>query len=194
MKNNYQFLRDLSNEIDPKMIGLTREVIDNPDFGIWPGSIDGKHHCNPTGLRQHTREVVELCFNTAETLGTYVDKRELFLAGLYHDIGKIHDYEMCETTNEEPMTKWKGSHHKRIIHHISRSALIWSHAVSKRKSFMKYHDPVLHAILSHHGQREWGSPVAPFSKVAWLVHLCDGLSARVNDCEKVDYLKVKDKS
>jgi 23S rRNA maturation-related 3'-5' exoribonuclease YhaM len=45
-------------------------------------------------------------------------------------------------------------------------------------------DEVTHAILSHHGQREWGSPVRPATKLAWILHTCDMMSARVNDCDK----------
>lgn len=80
------------------------------------------------------------------------------------------------------------------IHHISRSALIWSHAVVEHPEFSdKYHDVVLHNILSHHGSREWGSPVAPKTQAAWLLHLCDGISARMNDCDRLDLVHGKPK-
>ena len=39
-----------------------------------------------------------------------------------------------------------------------------------------------------HGQREWGSPVMPKSRVAWLLHLSDGISARMADCETTDHV------
>jgi 3'-5' exoribonuclease len=48
---------------------------------------------------------------------------------------------------------------------------------------------VLHNILAHHGQRAWGSPVAPATKEAWILHLADNLSARLDDCDKHDILK-----
>ena len=87
--------------------------------------------------------------------------------------------------------KWKETKHKRLIHHISRSAIEWSNSFDVEWEWEykeKYHDEVLHAILAHHGCREWGSPVAPYSKVAWLLHLSDSMSARMNDCDKFDIL------
>jgi len=51
------------------------------------------------------------------------------------------------------------------------------------------HDKVLHAILAHHGCREAGSPVAPKTREAWLVHFCDGISARMDDADTWDIIK-----
>jgi 23S rRNA maturation-related 3'-5' exoribonuclease YhaM len=58
------------------------------------------------------------------------------------------------------------------------------------KLYDRYHDKVLHCILAHHGCRAWGSPVAPSTREAWLVHLADAISARADDCDRVDMLKV----
>jgi 23S rRNA maturation-related 3'-5' exoribonuclease YhaM len=52
----------------------------------------------------------------------------------------------------------------------------------------RYHDSVLHAILAHHGRREAGSPVAPKSRIAWLVHLSDQISARMADADTLDII------
>ncbi len=38
---------------------------------------------------------------------------------------------------------------------------------------------LLHAMLAHHGVREWGAPVEPQSVEAWLVHLADLAEARL---------------
>lgn len=182
------FLKNLAHTIDPLLVSLAGEVIDDDRFQNCTGSLENKHHYGRHGLLKHTREVVELCFSTIKTLNIKdVDPIELFLSALFHDIGKIMDY----SPKDETLSEWEGTKHKRIIHHISGSAIIWTRTVKNFPHYEKYHDNVLHAILAHHGQREWGSPVAPFTKVAWLVHLCDGLSARMNDCDKIDYIKTK---
>jgi 23S rRNA maturation-related 3'-5' exoribonuclease YhaM len=71
--------------------------------------------------------------------------------------------------------------HKKRIHHITRSALIWGEIAKDNR--YKDIDEVLHAILAHHGNKEFGSPVSPQTKLAWMLHLCDGISARMNDCK-----------
>lgn len=160
-----------------------------PEFQFWSGSHNRLlHHYGKGGLVQHTLEVVELGLHTIPELNLCgkVDPIEYYLAALFHDTGKIYDYEPLDDNYRD----WAPTEHRRIIHHIPRSALIWHDMVIKDSElYERYHDSVLHAILAHHGKREHGSPVAPKTHVAWMLHLCDGLSARMNDCDKIDVLK-----
>jgi len=173
-----------------EVMRLITHVLFDHRFQKWSGSAKAEHHhYRDNGLSEHTLEVIKLCFSTKNTLFKLadIDDVELFLSALYHDVGKIHDYKPTETIVGRV---WGPTPHKRTIHHITRSALIWSHAVESFPELKeKYHDLVLHAILSHHGMREWGSPVAPYTRVAWILHLCDGLSARMDDFDKLDITK-----
>jgi len=165
---------------------LSDDLLNITKFKVGSGSHSNLHHYGTGGLIRHTYEVVNLCIvNTrALNLDSVIDPIELFFAALYHDAGKIYDYE------ENDKGEWVSTEHKRIIHHISRSGIMWSKQVELYPSLNKlYHDKVLHAILAHHGRREWGSPVAPKSRVAWMLHLCDGISARMDDCERIDLVK-----
>jgi len=179
-------------------MGLTtiaNVVLDDARFPVWSGSSKPhQHHYGKGGLAQHTFEVVDLClknnafFNTcAEGVqNKAVPFHQLFLAALFHDAGKMWDY---EPTNAD-QTEWQGSSHKRHIHHISRSGIVWSKAWDAHPMTTvnsdEWHDAVLHAILAHHQLREWGSPVSPNTRLAWLLHLCDGISARMDDGERWD--------
>lgn len=162
---------------------LAAPVLENDKFYTWSASslINNDpskprlHHYGKGGLRGHTFEVIDLCAFNTELYPT-LDKIVLFLAALYHDIGKIWDY-------EERDGEWYSVDHKKEIHHVSRSALVWHETCIKHPN--PYADKVLHCILSHHGRQEWGSPVAPRSKEAWLLHLCDAISARMDDCERI---------
>ena len=40
-------------------------------------------------------------------------------------------------------------------------------------------EALTHALLAHHGRREWGAPVEPATLEAWLVHLADLVDARL---------------
>ncbi len=158
-----------------------------PQFETWSASSEPfKHHYGEGGLIQHTAEVIELCFSTRHTLNleNVIDKEELFYAALFHDVGKIYDYEF------EPVDNiWIKTEHARKIHHIFRSALIWNELISEyehKEIKDKYGNSVTHAILAHHGCREYGSPVSPKSRTAWLLHLCDAISARMNDADTLD--------
>ena len=174
---------------------ISHQIFTNiPQFETWSGA--GKpihHHYGDGGLARHTKEVIDLMFSSDDTLYLNLRPDLMFLAGLFHDIGKVWDYKKVQKLSLSDLGRftyeWEKTDHARNIHHISRSALVWSQAVNHTGHFQKEHDEVLHAILAHHGQREWGSPVAPNSKLAWLLHLCDGISARMDDCEKHDFVK-----
>lgn len=166
-------------------------VLDNPKFILWSGSSKPfQHHYGKSGLVIHTAEVVQLCLLNNDMLSSsienrIIDEKKLFLAALFHDVGKCWDY---EPTNAD-YSEWKGTSHKRHVHHISRSALVWQQAALGDDGFIEsYRDEILHAILAHHGLREWGSPVSPNTRLAWMLHLCDGISARMNDADKWDQI------
>lgn len=175
---------------------ISHQIFTNiPQFETWSGA--GKpihHHYGDGGLARHTKEVIDLMFSSDDTLHLNLRPDLIFLAGLFHDIGKVWDYEKADRNliyYDEGIKSgdWVKTKHARNIHHISRSALVWSQAVNHTGHFQKEHDEILHAILAHHGQREWGSPVMPNTKLAWLLHLCDGISARMDDCEKHDFVR-----
>ena len=160
-----------------------------PQFGYWTGSHDPiLHHYGRHGLNIHTCEVIELGLSCIDNLHIQhlVDRVEYFYAALFHDTGKIFDYVMNESE------EWHPTAHRRLIHHLPRSVLIWHDTIKLFPELNeKYHDSVMHAILAHHGSREAGSPVAPKSRVAWMLHLCDGISARMNDADTLDVVKRK---
>ena len=182
-----------------------KHLLDNKLFFLCSGSCIAyaestetrKHHYGYGGLARHTHEVITIAMDVCHRFPQYqIDEIELFLAALFHDAGKMYDYKEEKSKENWGGMQWVKTPHKRTIHHISRSGIVWHDAVSKlgnsidaAEFYAKYHDPVLHAILSHHGTREWGSPVAPKSRVAWLVHLCDGISARMNDADTLDVVR-----
>jgi 3'-5' exoribonuclease len=192
--NKLEELRHISRQL---AVGpIADAILDDDRFSLWSGSAHSfNHHYGRGGLLEHTSEVVELCLQTNEYFfkkGKGVTPSLLFLAALFHDSGKMYDYAPVDPE----MKDWTGTKHKRNIHHISRSALVWSDAFTKFGEQVygplddreQIKDEILHAILSHHGLREWGSPVAPNSRLAWILHLCDGISARVDDVERRDIL------
>lgn len=159
------------------------EVLFNPLFSLWSGSSQPhKHHYGKGKLIEHTCEVVEI----AKSLNGYffginkgVSSQHLYLACLFHDVGKLWDY-----THSEDYLHWSEAPHRSLINHVSRSAMEWERVADKFGWSSESKQEVTHCILSHHGLKDWGSPVQPQTRMAWLLHLSDGLSARMDDCDK----------
>ncbi len=183
------------------VLPVAAKVLGDSRFAHWSASArPTTHHYGNGGLARHTLEVVELCLLNNSYYGTgKIDEESVFLASLFHDIGKTLDYKWVSVKYLELYTAdykiddcyrhyaeinggyWCGTEHKYKIHHICRSALIWHDAAKENNVSECRENDVLHAILAHHGRKEWGSPVEPQTKLAWLLHLCDGISARMDD-------------
>lgn len=156
-------------------LDVVEELLRFEKFELWETSGCGNpngHHYGDFGLAIHTEEVIKLCLEVAETMGG-VDRRKVFLSALFHDVGKSFDYEKVNGV-------WGGNSHRRNIHHISRSCWEFREA-AKGLMDEKDIDEISHNILSHHGCREWGSPVAPNTPEAIVLHYCDSISARLFD-------------
>jgi 3'-5' exoribonuclease len=189
------YMREMAEcyEIGP----VVEHVLGLPDFAVWSGSVtEGKHHYGKGGLQFHTYEVLTQCLLAYVRFhGLYpLDRHVLFLAALFHDVGKLWDYQpnkaQADILNEDPYSgTWVPTLHKRQIHHISRSALVWDGAAKACGLGQALTDNVTHCILSHHGCREWGSPTSPHSREAHILHLMDALSARLNDADTFDPIK-----
>lgn len=172
---------------------ISKFILEDKKFALWSGSSkESQHHYGQGGLAKHTLEVVQSSLLMHEYYKTKVNPCKIFLAALYHDYGKLWDYEPVlhqedyHTGWSLNYKEWQGTQHKNKIHHLPRSAIEFSKIVNdcfgrRIADFVDCEDEIVHAILSHHGLREWGSPVSPQSKLAWILHLCDGMSARLNE-------------
>ena len=171
---------------------LAKFVLEDEEFLKCSGSgYEGHHHYGHYGLLTHTAEVVLSCMKMKDFYKKNIDGKVLFLAALFHDSGKTKDYKeivyYCSSSIERPI--WEVTDHKHKIHHITGSVLIWNKALdeyekknrSKKKSLEYLREQVTHCILSHHGRKEWRSPVPPQSAEAWILHTMDTLSARYDD-------------
>lgn len=180
-----EYLHDEARRFDVQAV--CRKFLDDPRLPLWTGSLNNKHHYGKGGLLQHIAEVCQLCLlNNVATRAA--DGKKVFLAAFFHDVGKLWDYEpvsgLREIGGQLVMTDyiaWRATSHKGLLHHISRSAFEWRLCAQEAGFSEADIDEVTHAILAHHGLQEWGSPVTPKTKLAWLLHLCDSLSARLDD-------------
>lgn len=177
----YAYFRDRVESLEPLAAQQAALLLfARRDFFNWSGSARREHHhYGSGGLAQHTMEVARIAEATRALVVPQLDADLVFLAAVYHDIGKLLDYEQTEHG------VWVHTPHKRLIHHITRSAMLWEDNARAAQYPEDSMQSVTHAILAHHGQREWGSPVEPQTKLAWLIHLSDNMSARLDDTLQV---------
>lgn len=189
------YLRDGAAALGLDVVSLTERVLAYPGFTSHSGSVDNRHHYGEGGLVRHTAEVARLCMVNAELgreWGHTIDMRVLWMAAVQHDLGKVHDYEpkrshlFDSADRNPPETVWIKTTHHRLVHHVTRSSILWSAAVAETGLCRDIEEQVLHCILSHHGSPTFGSPITPKTREAWLLHLADMISARMDDCDRVD--------
>jgi 3'-5' exoribonuclease len=129
------------------------------------------HHAYLGGLLVHTRNVLKLADEMKRVYET-LDLDLLITAGILHDIGKIYEYTYAR--------KLDFSTQGRLLGHI----VIGYELVAERiKQIADFPRPLrfmlLHMILSHHGEYEWGSPRRPNFLEALVLHFIDNLDSKV---------------
>ena len=145
-------------------------------FSTAPG---GKtlHHAYRGGLIEHTLNVVELVKKASE-LYPRLDRDLLITAGLLHDLGKIYEL--------EGELSYDYSDEGRFLGHVVLTDRLLTDKTAQVPDFPQHLANTLsHAVLSHHGQREWGAPVLPSTPEACALHYADNLDARVQGFQQV---------
>lgn len=129
------------------------------------------HHAWLGGLLEHVVTLVRVC-RAAAPFYPEVDPDLLVTGAILHDIGKVRELSWGTTfgyTVEGQM-----------IGHISiAQGMLREKAASLPNFPPKLLTLVEHMILSHHGRREFGSPVLPMTPEAILLSTLDDLEAKM---------------
>ena len=155
---------------------LLTKILDRADFKeafMKTPAAKGVHHNFIGGLLEHTLSVMNACSALYPALSRYGLNRDIIIAGaLLHDIGKIIEYtsgKIIEVTPEG-----------RLIGHIYISAKLTDEEIEKIDGFPgELRLQLIHLVLSHHGQLEFGSPKVPMTKEAMFLHMIDDLDAKL---------------
>ncbi len=150
-----------------------------PAFWTLPAAAKN-HHAYRGGLAAHTLEVVAFALHIAEAYPCgAVDVDVLITAAVWHDHGKQFEYEPnADPDPEAPAFTWSGGFYARGLTHIPGGAIDFAVAAEAAGVPADLRMQVCHAILAHHGIREWGSPVSPMTIEAHILHMADNLSAK----------------
>lgn len=131
------------------------------------------HHAYVGGLAQHTYSLLCLARDMVAHYQTFESDEfntdALYVGILLHDFGKIleqsWDTQIAATTDGK------------LHGHIFMGAAIAQDILSNVDPELKRQ--IIHIILSHHGKREWGSPVIPQTVEALLFHQLDMIDSRM---------------
>jgi len=141
-------------------------------FASSPASIQ-LHSAAIGGLLKHTLKVAEICIRVTELHGE-LDADLVLTGALLHDIGKIESFKVSSN-----ITQTEQGH---LIGHV----ILGDQELRARASGIEGFPETLmsklrHMLLSHHGRKEWGSPVEPMFPEALLVHEADDLDAKLDN-------------
>jgi len=133
------------------------------------------HHNCVGGLLEHTLEVVALCRGLADLYPGGQINRDLLLAGaILHDIGKLEEY-------RQDSISFEFSDRGKLVGHISIGKEMLDQRLAGLPDFPADLKLELeHMLLTHHGQRDWGSPEVPKTVNAFALFHADLVSARMN--------------
>lgn len=180
-----KFLILLNNEVEESVGRICQKyVLDDITFQTWPAS-PNKHHTYEGGLFDHTLEVVQAALgiiNLNFACGKTLNKDAIVAACVFHDYGKIFDYDKIVVPLAGPTemgsikTLWVKNEHYQKVHHIVKSYSYFLDATADTNHH--WVEEAAHCILAHHGKLEYGSPVVPCTQEAWTVHLADMISVQ----------------
>jgi 3'-5' exoribonuclease len=154
---------------DPDLVRLLAAIFDEPAtfeaFVRAPGA-KYNHHACIGGLLEHTLSVARLVLAACELYPEL--HRDLALtAALLHDLGKVQAYDPVTFDMTEEGTLWQ---------HLYIGVAQVQQAIDGVPGFNpELRLRLIHALLSHHGKLENGSPVLPMTLEAIVVHYADHL-------------------
>ena len=129
------------------------------------------HHAYLGGLLEHTVAVAEMCDFVGQQYGR-IDRDLLLTAALLHDVGKTRELAFDTTIDFTDAGRFLG--------HVIQGVTLVTEKKAELPSFPEHKlQQLLHCIVSHHGELEWGSPKRPKTIEALILHHVDNLDAKV---------------
>jgi 3'-5' exoribonuclease len=132
------------------------------------------HHAYAHGLLEHTVTVAESARAMARTYRDVyptLDVDVVVAGALLHDLGKIESYTMAPV----PEITLEGA----VLDHIALGYAAFARLAAEANLPGDITLQLGHIMLSHHGQKEFGSPVLPATMEALIVSAADELDFRL---------------
>lgn len=129
------------------------------------------HHSFVGGLLEHTLGVVKLCEYFSKQYPT-LNRDLLLTAAMFHDIGKTKELSVFPENDY--------TDEGQLIGHIIIGVQMIEERISSMGNFPKnLENELIHCILAHHGELEYGSPKKPALIEAMALNLADNADAKL---------------
>lgn len=131
------------------------------------------HHAYQGGLLNHTHQMLHMLEGLYPCLPYQIKVERCILAILFHDYGKVYEYNRQGDTQSDMY----------LLGHIYIGAHKLQNVLEQHGVEAEEVKRIVHCVLAHHGQREYGSPVLPCIQEAAIVTYLDNISAKVDAME-----------
>lgn len=166
-----KFVKNLQN---PYLKALTEMFFENETFAARfknHSAAKSVHHGFVGGLLEHTLSVTQNC-DFISMQYPFLNRDLLLTAAMLHDIGKLDE---LSTFPENDYTDAG-----QLLGHITIGAMQIRNQIAKIPDFpVRLANELLHCILAHHGELEYGSPKKPALVEAIALSMADNLDAKM---------------
>lgn len=152
-----------------------------PQYSKYPAATS-VHHAFPGGLLNHTWQMLHLLEGVYPVYPYPEDiKVERVIIGiLFHDWGKICEYTIEGEKMENGFLLGHIYMSANYVNNLLRDLYMKENGGKLKESSKREINFIVHCILAHHGQLEFGSPVLPCIPEAQLINYLDNISAKAD--------------
>lgn len=137
------------------------------------------HHNYLGGLAEHSLEVIKIVSSMYQLYQDRINWDLLVTGSLLHDIGKIYEYDLNSPS-------FQMTDRGKLLGHIALGEELIRSKIDRLSYFPEsLAVEIRHMILSHHGEKEWGSPEVPKTFNALCLFYGDLISSRLNQVDKL---------
>lgn len=177
LKNYIDLIQD--KELHDLTFNLIKENYDA--YTTYPAAVT-VHHAYMGGLLYHSLSICSSAIKIQEQYPN-LSKDYLIAGSLLHDLGKTKELSSSKT----PSYTIEGN----LLGHITMGAMMVYEEGQKENVDKEKLDVLVHMILAHHGEYEFGSPKLPATAEAYVLHCLDDLDAKM-ECLNSCYSKTKE--
>jgi 3'-5' exoribonuclease len=130
------------------------------------------HHAYLGGLLEHTVSVIGFCDAVAQRY-PQIDRDLLVAGAALHDIGKLIELKYDQAIEYTDLGQ--------LVGHLVLGMEFVQEQIAAIEDFPSdLSRCLLHMILSHHGEQQFGAVVPPRTLEAWALHYAENMDAKIN--------------